>query len=138
MIVTVGVDLSQVTQDSAEKNPSLKFIGVDQYQDRVLPNVVGLVYDDDKAGFMAGALAGLVTKSNQVGAVVGPGWMSTMVNMGEGFAAGAEYVNPNVEVFLEYHPGELPDGLADQKWGTETTQQMLTDGAFGRLEFRTQ
>jgi basic membrane protein A len=129
VIVTVGVDLSQVTQDAAEKNPSLKFIAVDQYQDRVMPNVVGLVFDDDKAGFMAGALAGLVTKSNQVGAIVGPGWMSTMVNMGEGFAAGAEYVNPNVEVFLEYHPGELPDGLADQRWGTETTQQMLQDGA---------
>jgi basic membrane protein A len=129
VVVTVGVDLAQVTQDAAEKNPSLKFVGVDQYQDRVLPNVVGLVFDDDKAGFLAGALAGLVTKSNQVGAIVGPGWMSTMVNLGEGFAAGAEYVNPNVDVFLEYHPGELPEGLADAKWGTETTAQMVQDGA---------
>src|SRR5205823_11594921 len=106
VIITVGVDLTQVTQDEAEKNPGIKFIGIDQYQDRVLPNLVGLVFDDDKAGFLAGALAGLITKSNQVGAVVGPGWMSTMVNLGEGFAAGAEYVNPSVDVFLAYHPGE--------------------------------
>ena len=41
-----GVDLSQVTQDAAEKNPTLKFIGVDQYQDRVMPNVVGLVFEE--------------------------------------------------------------------------------------------
>jgi basic membrane protein A len=129
VVITVGVDLSQVTQDAAERNPSVKFIAIDQYQDRVLPNVVGLVFDDDQAGFLAGALAGLMTKSNVVGAVVGPGWMPTMVNMGEGFAAGAEYVNPNVEVYVEYHPGELPEGLTDQKWGRETATQLVTDGA---------
>ena len=128
VVVTVGVDLTQVTQDAAERNPSVKFIGIDQYQDRVLPNVVGLVFDDDQAGFLAGALAGLMTKSNIVGAVVGPGWMPTMVNMGEGFAAGAEYVNPNVEVYVEYHPGELPDGMTDQKWGRDTATQLVTDG----------
>jgi basic membrane protein A len=55
--------------------------------------------------------------------------MPTMVNLGEGFAAGAEYVNPNVEVLLEYHPGELPEGLNDQKWGRETALQMMSDGA---------
>jgi basic membrane protein A len=128
VIITVGVDLSQVTQDAAERNPNVKFIGIDQYQDRVLPNVVGMVFDDDQAGFLAGALAGLMTKSNVVGAIVGPGWMPTMVNMGEGFAAGAEYVNPNVEVYVEYHPGELPEGLTDQKWGRETATQLVTDG----------
>ncbi|HZQ99675.1 MAG TPA: BMP family ABC transporter substrate-binding protein [Chloroflexota bacterium] len=129
VIITVGVDLTQVTQDAAEKNPNVKFLGIDQYQDRVLPNLVGLVYDDDKAGFVAGALAGLMTKSNTVGAVVGPGWMPTMVNLGEGFAAGAEYVNPNVEVLLEYHPGELPEGLNDTTWGRDTALQMVADGA---------
>jgi basic membrane protein A len=128
VIITVGVDLAQVTQDAAERNPNVKFIGIDQYQDRVLPNVVGMVFDDDQAGFLAGALAGLMTKSNVVGAIVGPGWMPTMVNMGEGFAAGAEYVNPNVEVYVEYHPGELPEGLTDQKWGRETATQLVTDG----------
>lgn len=129
VIITVGVDLTQVTQDAAERNPNVKFLGIDQYQDRVLPNLVGLVYDDDKAGFLAGALAGLMTKSNTIGAVVGPGWMPTMVNMGEGFAAGAEYVNPNIEVLLEYHPGELPEGLSDTNWGRDTALQMIQDGA---------
>jgi basic membrane protein A and related proteins len=129
VIITVGVDLTQVTQDAAERNPNVKFLGIDQYQDRVLPNLVGLVFDDDKAGFLAGALAGLTTKSNTVAAVVGPGWMPTMVNLGEGFAAGAEYVNPNIEVLLEYHPGELPEGLADTNWGRDTALAMIQDGA---------
>jgi basic membrane protein A len=129
VIITVGVDLTQVTQDAAERNPNVKFLGIDQYQDRVLPNLVGLVFDDDKAGFLAGALAGLMTKSNTVAAVVGPGWMPTMVNMGEGFAAGAEYVNPNIEVLLEYHPGELPEGLSDTNWGRDTALAMIQDGA---------
>ena len=129
VIITVGLDLTQATQDAAEKNPTIRFIGIDQYQDRAMPNLVGLVFDDDKAGFLAGALAGLMTKSNMIGAVMGPGWMPTMVNTGEGFAAGAEYVNATVEMLVEYHPGELPEGLNDQKWGRETATQMVTDGA---------
>lgn len=129
VVITVGVDLVQVTQDAAERNPNVKFVGVDQYQDRVLPNVIGLVWEDDKAGFIAGALAGLMTKTNKVGAVVGPGWMPTMVNLGEGFAAGAEYVNPNVEAWIEYHSGELPQGLHDQEWGRESALLMVEDGA---------
>jgi basic membrane protein A len=129
VIITVGVDLSQVTQEAAEQNPNVKFIGVDQYQDPVLPNAVGLVYDDDQGGFLAGALAAMMTKSNTVGAVVGPGWMPTMVSFGEGFAAGAEYINPDVQAFVEYHQGELPEGLTDQKWGRETATQLIADGA---------
>ncbi|HEV8636246.1 MAG TPA: BMP family ABC transporter substrate-binding protein [Chloroflexota bacterium] len=129
VIITVGVDLVQVTQEAAERNPDVKFIGIDQYQDPVLPNVVGLVFDDDQGGFLAGALAGLMTKSNVVGAVVGPGWMPTMINLAEGFDAGAKYVNPNVEVFVEYHPGELPEGLVDQRWGREAATQLIADGA---------
>ncbi len=129
VIITVGLDLAQATQDAAEKNPTVRFIGIDQYQDRALANLVGLVFDDDKAGFLAGALAGLMTKSNTIGAVMGPGWMPTMVNTGEGFAAGAEYVNPTAEMLVEYHPGELPEGLNDQKWGRDTATQMVTDGA---------
>ncbi len=129
VVITIGPDLVQATQDAAERNPQVRFIGIDQYQDRVMPNVIGLVFDDDQAGFLAGALAALMTKTSFVGAIVGPGWMSNMVAYGEGFALGAEYINPNVVSFVEYHPGELPEGFADQRWGRDTANQMIADGA---------
>ncbi|MBM4417048.1 MAG: BMP family ABC transporter substrate-binding protein [Chloroflexi bacterium] len=129
VVITIGTDLVQATQDAAERNPQVRFIGIDQYQERVMPNVVGLVFDDDQAGFLAGALAALMTKTSFVGAIVGPGWMSNMVAYGEGFALGAEYVNPSVVSLVEYHPGELPEGFADQRWGRDTANQMIADGA---------
>lgn len=129
VIITVGADMTQATQDAAERNPNIRFVGVDQYQEQILSNVVGFAFDDDQAGFLAGALAGMMTKSNFVGAVMGPGWLSPMVGFGEGFVLGAEYVNPNVIAFVEYHPGELPEGYADQKWGRDTANQMVADGA---------
>lgn len=129
LVITVGADLQADTAAAAEMNPNVKFIGVDQYQDRTINNLIGLIYNDDRGGFLAGSLAGMVTKSNIVGALLGPGWLITMINLGEGFASGGEYVNPSVEVLLEYHPGELPEAYDDAQWARETTQLMIDDGA---------
>ena len=60
VIVTVGFALGQATQEAeAKKYPNIKFIGVDQFQDEAVDNLAGLIFDEDKAGYLAGALAGL-------------------------------------------------------------------------------
>ena len=35
------------TIDAAKKNPNIKFIGVDQFQDATIPNLAGLIFDED-------------------------------------------------------------------------------------------
>ena len=69
VIVTVGFGLGEATLEAAGQYPGVLFVGVDQYQAAPRPNVAGLVFREDRAGFMAGALAGLLTKSGTIAAV---------------------------------------------------------------------
>ena len=70
-IVTVGFMMGETTQKQAEANPDVNFCIVDFAYDPVIPNVMGLVFREDQAGFMAGALAGLMSESGTVGIVAG-------------------------------------------------------------------
>ena len=84
VIVTVGFALGQATEEAAKKYPNIKFIGVDQFQAKPIDNLAGLIFDEDKAGYLAGALAGLMTKSGTIGQVLGhrPGAAGREVRQG--------------------------------------------------------
>ena len=57
IIVTVGFALGNATLEAAATYPDVTFIGVDQFQAETVENVVGLVFNEDQSGFLAGALA---------------------------------------------------------------------------------
>jgi basic membrane protein A len=84
VIVTVGFALGEATATAATENPDTSFIGVDQFQGETIPNLTGLIFNEDKAGFLAGALAGLLTESGQVAAVLGTDLVPPVVAYGEG------------------------------------------------------
>jgi nucleoside-binding protein len=103
VIVTVGFALGEATREAAQKYPNVKFIGVDQFQESTIPNVAGLIFEEDKAGFMAGALAALMSKTGKIGAVLGTDAVPPVWRFGEGYRAGAKYVRPDIEVLVVYH-----------------------------------
>lgn len=129
VIVTVGFAIGQATQEAAVKYKNVRFIGVDQFQERPIENLAGLVFDEDKAGYLAGTLAGLLTKTNTVGAVLGTDLVPPVVKFGKGYEAGAKAVNPSVKVLMAYHPGGLARGFLDPDWGKATTVQMIQQQA---------
>ena len=128
VIVTVGFALGEATTKAATDNPKVNFIGVDQFQGKTLPNLTGLIFNEDKAGFLAGALAGLVTKTNKVGAVLGTNLVPPVVAFKEGYEAGAKYTNPKVQVKSTYHPGGLDVAFNDPTFGADTARQALDQG----------
>ena len=71
VIITVGFMLGDATAAMSKKYPNIKFAIVDYAYEPGLPNVQGLVFSEDQAGYLAGALAGLMTKSKVVGIVCG-------------------------------------------------------------------
>jgi len=71
MIITVGFMLGDATKLMAEKYPDVKFAIVDVAYDPPVDNIAGLVFLEDQAGFLAGALAGLMTESKTLGFVGG-------------------------------------------------------------------
>jgi len=129
VIVTVGFALGEATAEAAAKYPDIQFIGVDQFQVEATPNVAGLIFAEDKSGFLAGALAAMMTSSNKIAAVLGTDLVPPVVAFKEGYESGAKYINPDIEVISTYHPGGLDVAFTDPEWGGTTAKQALDQGA---------
>jgi len=129
VIVSVGFSLGEATAVAAEENPDIFFVGVDQFQGEAMPNVAGLIFNEDRSGFLAGALAAYLTESDSVAAVLGTDLVPPVVAFGEGFIAGAQYIKPDINVSTTYHPGELAQAFIDPEWGANTAKQAIDQGA---------
>jgi len=130
-IVTVGFGLGEATTAAAKKYPNIKFIGVDQFQapGQEVSNLVGLTFEEDKAGFLAGALAALLSKSGTIGQVLGTDVVPPVVKFGRGYEAGAKYARPDIKVLTWYHPGGLAKGFTDPEEGKKQALQMIAQSA---------
>ena len=128
-IVTVGFALGEATIAAATENPDIFFIGIDQFQGAALPNLTGVIFPEDKAGFLAGALAAQLSKTGTIAAVLGTDLVPPVVAFNEGYKNGALYINPDINVISTYHPGEISQAFVDPEWGAATAKQALDQGA---------
>jgi basic membrane protein A and related proteins len=126
VIVTVGFLMADATVAAAKENPTTKFIGVDQFQGEEVANVTGLVFPEDQAGYAAGYLAGLMTKTNKIGSVLGLE-IAPVQLFAKGFEAGAIAANANVKVTTVYHP-PADNGFGDPVWGAAEAKKQLAQG----------
>jgi len=126
VVVTVGFLMAESTVEAAKANSNVNFIGVDQFQGEELPNLTGLVFPEDQAGYAAGYLAGLMTKTNKVGAVLGTDTVPPVKLFGEGYKAGILAANPEAQVTLVYH--EPNNAFNDPEWGAAESQKQLAQG----------
>lgn len=123
-IVTVGFLLADATHIAATENPETYFIGVDQFfVDRPLPNLVGIQFREDQGGFLAGALACMMTKTDVVGGVYGME-IPPVAKFRTGFENGCRYVNPEATVLGAFIPS-----FTDPAAGQSTAQQFLGESA---------
>ncbi len=130
VVVTVGFALGEATVAAAKKYPDTKFIGVDQFQAEVTPGVAGLNFPEDQAGFLVGALAAQMTKTGKLGGVFGTDVVPPVWRFGEGYCAGAKYINPDIELFIVYHSDVGFDKtFTDPEWGSATAKSMIEKGA---------
>jgi basic membrane lipoprotein Med (substrate-binding protein (PBP1-ABC) superfamily) len=125
VIVTVGFLIADATYAAAEANPDTTFIGVDQdfSGDRTLPNLIGIQFREDQAGFLVGALAGMMTESDIVG-FVGGVEIPPVQKFRNGYAHGIQYVNPDATLLDVY----IPDFVAPAE-GASAAQQQMGEGA---------
>jgi len=107
VIVTVGYALGDATLQMAAEYPDTMFIGVYQFQAETVPNVAGLVFHEDHAGYLAGVLAANLTTSGTIGGVFGTDLIPAVVAFREGYEAGGRSVKPDINIISAYHPGEI-------------------------------
>ena len=138
VIVTVGSAMSDATRAAAKTYPDSYFIGLDQDQSAnqdFSSNLTGLVFAEDQIGYLAGALAAIMSKTGQIGAVCASDALPYMQRYGEGFLAGAAYISPTVKATVIYHNDVgLDKTLDDPEWGAATANGLVdagTDIIFG-------
>jgi len=129
IIVGVGFAMTQALDEAALKYPDVKFIGLDQFQAEVVPNVAGVLFHEDQAGFLAGALAAMMTETGTVAGVYGTNLIPAVVGFYEGFGSGARYINPDINLIQTYHPGGIDVAFTDPEWGATTAKQAMDQGA---------
>jgi basic membrane protein A and related proteins len=124
VVITVGFLLGTDTLTFARDHPGTKFIGVDQIQNSYPPNYAGVLFREDESGFIAGAMAGLLTTSGVVAVIGGRQDVPSVVRFVNGFMQGAKYVNPSVDARHVY-----TDSFTDQAKGVSAAKQFLGEGA---------
>ncbi len=123
LIIGVGFLMGDAIKASAAKYPDIKFAIVDFAYDPIIPNVKGLVFNEDESAFLVGALAAQLSKSGKIGAVGGieiPPVQKFLL----GYEAGAKYINPDIEVMKVYVPS-----FTDPAQGSEAAKNQISEGA---------
>jgi basic membrane protein A len=132
VIVTCGFNLGDATIAAAKTFPTIDFIGVDQFQAEPTDRVAGLNFPEDRASFLVGALAAMMSRNHIVGAVCGPDAVPPVWRLGEGYKAGVAYVDSinstTTEVFVVYHDND-DQAFTDTEWGSATAKAMIDEGA---------
>jgi basic membrane protein A len=129
LVVAGSFLLTDAVLDAARANPGTRFVLVDpMVAPMAPPNLAVLVFRDDQAAYLAGALAGMVTKSGVIAGVYGPGGAADQRNR-TGFEHGAAYVRPGVRVLGAYQPAA--DGLpyANPGWGAAQARAFVRQSA---------
>jgi len=132
VIVTVGFSLGKASAAAAATYPDIDFIGVDQFQAETVEGVTGLIFPEDNAGFLVGALAAMMSKSHKIGAVCGTDGVPPVWRLGEGYKAGAAHADgikgTSTDVFVVYHSND-DEAFTDPEWGEATARSMMDQGA---------
>jgi basic membrane protein A and related proteins len=131
-IFAVGFLMTDAVTKIATQTPSVNFGGIDIFFTNPPKNVVGLNFKEQEAGYLAGIVAGLATKSNfdpRLNAANTIGFVGGMpippVQRYEaGFVAGAKSVNPAVKV-ISLYAGKFDD----QAKGKELGLSLISSGA---------
>ncbi len=122
-IVVSSSDYGDGMIQVASEYPDVKFLYL---ADVVVgyDNIMSVSYAENEGAFLIGALAGMLTKTNNVGAVVAIRGDSVQEKYRNGFTAGVQTVNPDCEVQVAY-----TNSYSDVNKGNEIATAMYSRGA---------
>ena len=123
VIVAIGFSQASAVEAAAKKFPNVKFAIVDGFVD--LPNVQSINFREQESSVLCGMAAALASKSGKVGFVGGMD-IPLIRKFAVGYAEGAKFVNPSVEVFQNM------TGTTAAAWNDPTKGGELAKSQIGR------
>ncbi|MBW7650637.1 BMP family protein [Anoxybacillus sp. ST4] len=121
LVIGLGFMVQQDLEKVAKTYPKQQFILIDAVSD--LPNITSITFKEDEGSFLAGVVAGMLTKTNNVG-FVGGADVPLIRKFANGFIKGVKAVRPEANV-QEVYAGNF----GDDKLGAKIAKQMIANGA---------
>ncbi|RRD39004.1 BMP family ABC transporter substrate-binding protein [Leptotrichia sp. OH3620_COT-345] len=112
----------------AKEYPEQKFVVAYEAPEISLSNVATILFKEEEGGFLAGILAGMMTKSYSVG-FMGSTETENVKRYEKGFRQGVKYVNKNTIIFSSYVDGENP--YFDIPLAKKKTENMIKKNRIG-------
>ncbi len=123
LCVAVGFGMTDAIAAAAAQYPDIQFAVVDAAWESMPPNLRGLTFAEDEAGYLAGTLAALMSQQHAIGAVGGME-IPPVERFIEGYRHGAQCAVPTTNVIITY-----TDTFADPPRGAQAAEALLADGA---------
>ena len=101
LVIAVGFLMESAVEKVANAFPNTNFAIIDSGPAKPIPNLKSLLFHEQDGGYIAGYLAGLVTKTNVV-STVGGQKIPPVDHYIAGFQAGAKAANPKVTTLNAY------------------------------------
>jgi basic membrane protein A and related proteins len=101
LVIAVGFLMESAVEKAAAAFPNTQFAIIDSGPAKPISNLKSLLFHEQDGGYMAGYLAGLVTKTNVV-STVGGQKIPPVDHYIAGFIAGAKKANPKVKELNAY------------------------------------
>ncbi len=144
VVVGVGFNLGTSVVKAAKANPDVRFIIVDVAPcvdetgapdstfackgdaATLLPNLIGIQFQEDQVGYLAGIVAASTTKKNVIGQLGGVNSNPAVVKYLQGYILGAQSINPNIKVETAFFStGDPVKAYGDPTWGKTFSAQFI-------------
>lgn len=123
MIFLPGNQYSDATVEVAANYPDIKFAVLNGTDKIISDNIAAILPNADQIGYLAGGLAGLMSKSNVIGFIGGMELDTTKKKLA-GFEKAAQHFNPDIVVKSAY-----AGSFNDTAKGMELAKAMIGEGA---------
>lgn len=117
LIIGIGFSMAEATKKVAAQYPKLHFALVDGEVDAA--NVRSLLFEEHQGSFLIGAIAGLTTKTNQLGFLGGMD-VPLIRRFQMGYEAGIKKVNPKAKLITNY------TGVSSEAWNNPAKAKELS------------
>jgi len=122
LVITTFPPMIQAVSTVAPQYPQVHFVLLDAQIPKPLPNVQTLFFKENESSFLAGVVAGMMTKTNKVG-FLGALVQDVIDRYLVGYYEGVKYVNPRAKVCWAY-----VNNLEDPALGKQFALTMYHNG----------
>ena len=127
VIFAVGFAFSEGINQTAKDFPDVKYAVVDGFAEEA-ENVTNLGFKEEEGSFLVGAAAAMKSEAGTIGFLGGQEGTGLIEKFEAGYVAGAQEIDPNVEVLVEYI-GDNTAAFNDPTKGEALSAKMYDAGA---------